>query len=159
MKKIFLIVFCFGAVLACKEEGTDTGNPSYSTSVPDCGVARCLQAPYVKMEVAAICQKLNHCFAVDPWDCQNRVYEQAGLASEIPIKVDSFKELDNLYSQNKVKVDDKTYSSCTQSIDGLSCDSSIMQNSIGLGETLDYSNVHIILQADSSCKGIYIEED
>lgn len=157
MKHIILALL-FISVIACKQEGTDTGNPSYDQSPPEPSCSenqRCMPTPYIKMQVGGICGKLNKCFAIDESSCQQAVNTQVGLAQEIVLQIDTYQELDNLYTQKKLVVNTQNYATCGKAVSEMSCDASIIQNAVSGTEVIDYSNVHIILQADSSCKDVY----
>jgi hypothetical protein len=154
MKRLVLVLLLI-SLTACKYDGTDTGNPSAEAGMPDCnGKQRCLPNPYIKSQVGNICNKLGSCFDIDTKSCHMPVYAQTGLAKEITLQVDTFQQVDELYEQKKLDINADNYGTCMRAISALSCDASIVQNAVS-GDPVDYSNVHLLLQADSSCKEIY----
>jgi hypothetical protein len=164
MKKIKINVLAlFLALFGCKFTGTDVGNPMGASS-PDeeqnCdGSQRCMPTPYVQIQVGQICEVINRCSGVSATTCYDAVFDQSGLnqvLSKLPL--DTYRELDAAYGKKQINVNPQAWNLCLDTIQNLDCQSETVHEIYSSDQPQNYSNIHKILFAHSSCLEIYSEK-
>ena len=167
--KVLLIVLWFSGCNNLLD--TDTGNPitpGEPQQGQDCGGfnnTRCMPTSAVSIQVGTICRYLNKCADIpietqnDVQACTDNVSNQSGLAEKIKLPFINFGELNAAYNSKKLITNSILWNTCLHSIENLSCDSAVSQNSFNKNFPEGFSRIHNLLDADISCLQIYKLKD
>ncbi len=157
-----LVIILLLTLSGCKELGTDTGNPfsSGDDQAQTCGKngksGRCMPTPYVRMQAGNICEVVNRCYSVSKQTCYDAVFNQTGLnLVQQSLPFENYKELTEAYDQKMINVNSSALGICMNAFDQLDCNSETVHEIYSLDQPQDYSNIHKILYAHSTCLEIY----
>lgn len=135
------------SLTACKYEGTEGGNPEFTSGEPIKGVVS-------DMLTTDICFKRNRCLRIDDQQCFSQSLDQEEMTKELGVNshYKSFRELRVAEVKEDVLVSGNDYIACSIAIRQVSCADSLPGQAFELN---DYSNLHLILRQSHTCKEIF----
>lgn len=150
MKKFITILALF-SILLLTSCGTDTGNPA------DLPVSQ--TPPLNEPFTSTICQKIKSC----GWEtdiCGNTIYNDINIGSKIGSPFTDLKSLSQIYNElgfeigSRIQILEANRTLCLNSIESLSCSSSIISDAFKPSASNPYENVYLIFNANSVCEEI-----
>ncbi len=159
MSKLLVILFLIPLILtACKLEGTNTGNPDSVSQTGD------PQSPGVGKKDAyslatLICYKINKCFAqVSANECYSQIIKTENYTSELGPNASAYKTLTAIWNaeeKNEIIANANNFDACSESIQLLPCDHSLVQLAYSETAPAEYSKTNLLFRSSTSCQHIY----
>jgi hypothetical protein len=145
-----------------KSPGTDTGNPAHDPDAQCGGLTRCMPNPWVLELVHYINKKIGSCQDLPDdgsYNVLNLIYQQPGLNLELPIFEANLFEAEKSYNTKNLLASKSSFSNCVDVIEKMACDSSIFTAAFDVSNPNDFSNIHKIFRADSSCQSMFKDKE
>lgn len=145
MRKILILVLViFLQVLtACKEEGTEGGNPG---SNPHMGLSS-----YAIGLGEFICFKRSACLQQNDKNCMSQLMVNPDVTTELSLNTlySTLADVDVAEEKKLISVEKPKYSECMNAIQKIDCSDSLTTEAFQAG---DYSRLHVILRSSLSCR-------
>lgn len=145
--RIVCILIILLSPTACKYEGTEGGNPEFSSGTPIKGIVS-------DMIAVDICLKRDLCLGITSNNCFIQSLDQENMTQELGVSshYKSFRDLRIAEANEDVMVMEIEYASCSDAVRQVSCRDPLPSEAFELN---DYSNLHLILRQSPSCKEIF----
>jgi hypothetical protein len=143
MKYILILALLF-TFTACKDWGTEGGNPETTHN----GSTPAIAAEYLS---TIICGKRETCTGQADQTCFSQLATQPQMTTELRMN-SYFNTLSELYSATNVEIADNKMLECTTEIRNLDCNSTLAQDAF---DPSSYADIHLSLRASTSCGDIF----
>ncbi len=147
--KTFLIFFM---LTSC---GTDTGNPSVTSSNPPQNL---ISGPFTTQLANIMCQRLTQCFSPAPTNCNSQIMSESHISSSLSLNENTYKNLNEIQTaiDSKVlSVNTEKINTCMNSIYNLNCQSTTIQSAYNNSDVENISEIWRLLQVSTSCQQIF----
>lgn len=141
--KLLISLFILFSLTACKDWGTEGGNPEMDLSSPAIG------GYYLSL---TICEKRRSCTGLEDKDCSTKVEDQSQITAELRMS-SVYATLGELMAHTQdVEISDVHRKACFKAVKDLSCTSTL---AIEAFDPDTYENIHLSLRASSSCGDMF----
>jgi hypothetical protein len=150
VKHLFFILIFSLCICACRNTGTDTGNPATDTGNPEVTRGNPLTDSFATRATMSLCGSLAVCYSnLDVTNCETAMLTTPGIPNAFGFSAHS--TLNDVTTDTDASYSDANFNTCLDTIDNLPCSSFTFTNAYSDSNPTNFDNTYLLLESSTLC--------